>query len=42
MIRTITLGSCVSIQGVFLRALSDGRIVIRSGERTWIGQPALV
>lgn len=40
MIRTITIGSCVSIQGVFLRALEDGRIAVRSGTKTWIGQPA--
>jgi len=39
MIRTITLGSCVSVQGIFVRALGDGRIAIRDGEKTFVGRP---
>ncbi len=39
MLRTITLGSCVSIQGFFVKALEDGRIVVRVGTRTFKGIP---
>lgn len=39
MLRTIVIGSCVSVQGVFVRNLSDGRIAVRDGERTFAGRP---
>ena len=39
MLRTITLGSCVSVQGLLVRQLENGRIVIRVGERTYEGVP---
>jgi hypothetical protein len=39
MIRTILLGSCVSVQGIFVRKLSNGRIVVRVGDRTYEGVP---
>ncbi len=39
MIRTITVGSCVSIQGTFLSQLPNGKIVIRVGEKTYVGMP---
>ena len=39
MIRTIIIGSCVSVQGLFVRALGDGRIAVRDGEKTYIGMP---
>jgi hypothetical protein len=39
MIRTIVIGSCVSVQGVFVRALGDGRIAVRDGEKTFVGRP---
>lgn len=39
MIRTIYIGSCVSVQGVFVRALGDGRIAVRDGNTTFIGLP---
>ncbi|MFV2051154.1 hypothetical protein [Aliiroseovarius sp. YM-037] len=41
MLRTITLGSCVSVQGKFLRELGDGRIVVDVGGRTFEGYPVL-
>ncbi|SDI77909.1 hypothetical protein [Lutimaribacter saemankumensis] len=37
MLRTITIGSCVSIQGQYVRDLPDGRTVIRVGEREFVG-----
>ena len=39
MLRTISLGSCVSVQGVYVRTLSDGRILVRVGAREFVGQP---
>ncbi len=42
MIRTITLGTCVSVQGVFVRAMADGSIAIRDGEKTFVGRPIQV
>ncbi len=39
MLRTITLGSCVWIQGFFVKTLDDGRIVVRVGNRTFKGTP---
>ena len=39
MLRTITLGSCVSVQGVFVRDLPDGRVLVRVGEREFAGRP---
>jgi hypothetical protein len=39
VIRTIELGTCVSVQGVFVRTLNDGRIVIRTDSREFAGYP---
>jgi len=39
MLKTITVGSCISIQGTFVKTLADGRIVVRVGERTFEGKP---
>ena len=39
MLRTIVVGSCVSVQGLLVRQLDNGRIVIRVGERTYEGMP---
>ncbi|TCK99907.1 hypothetical protein BXY66_3611 [Shimia isoporae] len=39
MLRTITVGSCVSIQGTVVGNLPDGRITIRVGEQTYSGKP---
>ena len=39
MLKTITLGSCVSVQGTFVRALSCGKILVRVGNRTFTGTP---
>ncbi|CUH74669.1 hypothetical protein [Tropicibacter naphthalenivorans] len=39
MLRTITLGTCVSIQGQFEAALADGRISVRVGDRIYTGRP---
>lgn len=39
MLRTITIGSCVSVQGMFIRKLDNGKIVVRVGEKTFVGFP---
>ncbi len=39
MIKTIQVGSCVSVQGVFVRNAEDGKIVIRVGNRIYQGKP---
>lgn len=39
MLRTILLGSCVYVQGTFVRNLDDGKIVVRVGERLFQGRP---
>ncbi|MBC57036.1 MAG: hypothetical protein CL814_08875 [Confluentimicrobium sp.] len=39
MIRTITMGSCVSVQGAFVRKLANGNIQVRVGERVFEGRP---
>ncbi len=39
MIRTITVGSSVSIQGTFVRALHDGQIAVKVFDGTYVGRP---
>lgn len=39
MIRTITVGSYISIQGKFECELENNRIVVRVGEQTYVGKP---
>jgi hypothetical protein len=37
MLRTILIGSCVLVQGLFERDLGDGRIQIRVGSKLFEG-----
>lgn len=39
MLRTITVGSAISVQGTYVRALPDGRIVVKVDENTYAGRP---
>ena len=39
MLRTIILGTCVQVQGTFVRALSDGRIIVSVAETNYAGKP---
>ncbi len=39
MIRTISIGSSVFIQGTFVRDLSDGQIAVRVFSGTYVGRP---
>ena len=39
MIRTIELSNHISVQGVVVRKLRDGRTIVRDGRCHYIGQP---
>jgi len=39
MLRTITIGSSISVQGVFVEKLPDGRIAVRVGSSVFAGRP---
>ncbi|MEQ6202892.1 hypothetical protein ABMC88_07535 [Sulfitobacter sp. HNIBRBA2951] len=39
MLRTITLGTCVSVQGTFVRAMPDGRIAVQVDNTVYSGVP---
>ncbi len=39
MLRTIVVGSCVSVQGTFEEQLENGKIVVRVGDRLFAGRP---
>jgi len=39
MLRTITLGSCVSVQGIFVRELKNGKIIVRVDDKIYEGFP---
>jgi hypothetical protein len=39
MLTTIVMGSCVSVQGHFVRSLSDGRVIVRVGAKEYAGRP---
>lgn len=39
MLRTITIGSCVSVQGILVGQLADGKVMVRVDEKTFVGLP---
>lgn len=39
MLRTIQVGTCMSVQGLVVRQYDDGRVAIRVGDRTYVGVP---
>jgi len=39
MLRTVILGSCISVQGIFVRDLPDGRVQVRVGKKLYSGVP---
>ncbi len=39
MLRTISLGTCVSVQGQLVSQLADGKIVVRVDGKTFVGYP---
>ena len=41
MLRTIKQGSDIFVQGMFVRALPDGRITVQVGGLVYSGQPIM-
>jgi len=39
MYKTIMMGSCIAVQGLFIRALKNGKIAIRVGSKEYVGIP---
>ena len=39
MLRTISVGSCVSIQGLLVGHTADGRVMVKVDEKTFVGYP---
>jgi len=39
MLRTITLGTHVQVQGLFVRTLENGKVIVSVGEREYEGKP---
>ncbi len=41
MLRTITLGSCISVQGTFVKTMPDGRVVVKVDDTVFSGKPVV-
>jgi hypothetical protein len=39
LLRTITIGGHISVQGVYVKTLPDGRVIVRVGQATYSGRP---
>jgi hypothetical protein len=39
MLRTITVGSCVSVQGLMVGQCANGKIMVKVDEKTFVGYP---
>ena len=39
MLTSVTLGSCVTIQGIFVRTLANGKVIVRVGKDLFAGKP---
>jgi hypothetical protein len=39
MLKTITIGSCISVQGTFVRSMPDGRISVQVDNTVFSGVP---
>lgn len=39
MLRTIVVGSCVSIQGLMVGQTSDGKVMVQVDDKTFVGLP---
>jgi len=39
MLQTVQIGSCVSVQGTFVRQLSNGQVTVRVGDKVFSGYP---
>ncbi|WP_281496050.1 hypothetical protein [Marivita sp. S6314] len=41
MLKTIIVGSCMSVQGILEKTLPDGRVSVRVGNRVYTGLPVM-
>ncbi|PIE11065.1 MAG: hypothetical protein CSA72_06135 [Rhodobacterales bacterium] len=39
MLTTISIGTCVTVQGILVKMLSDGRLTVRVGDSVYCGRP---
>ena len=39
MVKTIQVGTCVSVQGKLVKKLANGRIMVRVGSQIYTGRP---
>ncbi|SFS85453.1 hypothetical protein SAMN04488040_2114 [Sulfitobacter marinus] len=39
MLRTITIGTTVSVQGIFVRDMPDGRVSVKVDKEVYVGKP---
>ena len=39
MLRTISIGSCVSVQGLVVGQTPEGKLIVRVDEKTYVGTP---
>ena len=39
MLHTITVGNHIQVQGLFVRSLENGKVIVAVGERQYQGQP---
>lgn len=39
MLRTISLGTCVSVQGLVVGKTPDGKLMVRVDDKTFVGYP---
>ena len=39
VLTTIVLGTCVSVQGIFVKRLANGLVTVRVGEQFYTGRP---
>jgi hypothetical protein len=39
MLKTITIGNYLSVQGIFVKMLKDGLMEVRVGNRVFAGRP---
>lgn len=39
MLRTISLGSCISVQGIVVGATADGKLMVQVDNKTFTGYP---
>lgn len=39
MLRTIAVGSCVSVQGILVGQMADGMIMVKVDDKTFVGRP---